>query len=323
MGELFGRRARITVGVPGEGAKVFDSGIPPARGLRVAFSIPKSLKSSLNEATVQVWNLSDSSRNRIRDDRSLFLVEAGYQSPNSPRSDQDIYRLFKGQVTNTFTERRGPSRVTTIECLDGFDAVQESELQLDLGGGEFQSISFAKGTAIRSVIRLFANQLTLGDDVAFGDIDIAIDLIVAGAERRGQPITLKRKLIVDGRAADWLDRFGRQYRFDWSIQDGVLELHLWDEVWVGDEITVAKETILGQPSQNPRSTMIDGVVSVVDGVRFRALLQPKVRPGAIVTLESDIVPGRYRVENAVYRGDSDGGPWEVEAEAFVIPGITT
>jgi len=315
VGELFGRHARVTIGAPGEGALVIDSGDPPKRGFRIAFACEKSLKSSLNSATVRAWNLSEASRFRIQRDRTRFLLEAGYQ--------RDLFGVFKGQATRSWTAREGADLVTTIDSLDGYDAVQDSEVaKVDPRAGQRVAVKFPAGTRIDALIEAVAAFLTLGGDVRLGDLDAAFAEIELEAAERGLPFALVRSLTLEHKAGDVLDRLGRMYRFDWSIQDGVLELHPWDRIWRGDVVEVTPATgLIGTPTPIWQATREGGETGTVIGARFTSLLRASIRPGALVSLASEAVSGTFRVHSTRYEGDTISGPFSVDAECYNLPGV--
>ena len=83
--------------------------------------------------------------------------------------------------------------------------------------------------------------------------------------------------------------------------------------------------LIGTPSRIVAAARKVGQIEIqaIDGVAFRCLLRPQIRPGVLVTLDSDAVQGVYRVEAARYEGDTAGGPFEVQAEAYQLPGAVS
>ena len=57
-----------------------------------------------------------------------------------------------------------------------------------------------------------------------------------------------------------------------------------------------------------------------EGIEFKSLLNPKIRPGRLVSIASSKVIGLYKVRKAKYKGDTHGGTYEVTAEAKEFSG---
>ena len=66
----FDRTAQVTIGAPGEvGLRV--------SGLRISFSVVKDDTKESNESTIEIFNLSKSSRRKIDKIDELVFLEAG------------------------------------------------------------------------------------------------------------------------------------------------------------------------------------------------------------------------------------------------------
>lgn len=111
MGRLFGRRARLTVG----SLKVESEG---EKALKITFSIHKSTRLAENSAKIEVYNLSEQTRQRLTDESENTLgvirhivLEAGY-------ADQ-IRQIFAGDRAWVGHALKGTDWVTTVESLDG------------------------------------------------------------------------------------------------------------------------------------------------------------------------------------------------------------
>ena len=62
--------------------------------LRVNFEIKKSRITYPNLAKIQIWNLADNTRNKIRDEFTIVLVNAGYRN--------NISLVFTGDIKNVY-----------------------------------------------------------------------------------------------------------------------------------------------------------------------------------------------------------------------------
>ena len=102
-----------------------------------------------------------------------------------------------------------------------------------------------------------------------------------------------------------LDRLCKTLGYDWSIQDGQLQLlGARDTIEPGDAIVL-----------NPASGMIGTPEPGENGiVEVRSLLIPQLSPGRRVKLEAAAIQGNYRVEKVVYQGDTRGQDWYADLE---------
>ena len=94
----------------------------------------------------------------------------------------------------------------------------------------------------------------------------------------------------------------------WSIQDD--ELHITDTDLTTDEAPVflTSETgLIGIPTKRRNG-----------GYLFSSLLNPKIRPGRPLIIESELVSGTFRPLKVNHLGDLDDGPWDTQVEAFQI-----
>jgi hypothetical protein len=117
---------------------------------------------------------------------------------------------------------------------------------------------------------------------------------------------------------DVLNQLGQQHSFQWSIQNGVLqytELDAKPPVFPDQAILITK-----------RSGLIGSPTLTYVGVEAKALLNPEIKPGAIVKIEAqapninvgnlqfqpvlrELGDGYFFVQKAVHTGDTRGNDW--------------
>jgi hypothetical protein len=95
-----------------------------------SISVNRNSGSSLNTASVDLYNLSESNRNTIRKDKNKTneywgaRVLAGY--------DGEVYTIFIGNMQEAYTEKKGLDWVTHIEAYDGLYSLQNTRLEITL-----------------------------------------------------------------------------------------------------------------------------------------------------------------------------------------------
>ena len=246
--------------------------------LQITFNIKKGLSSVPNQAKINVFNLSKDTRDRIREDLKPIILIAGYESFS------DI--IFQGDIRSVGTPQGIPDIGTEIQAGDGDR------------GCRFGSISYTVegGRSVKDAITQLANSMP---GVQPG--------ILKGLD--GKTIS-SRGVSVTGDSKTLLDSYARQYGFTWSIQDGILETVAAMPEQTGSTVDDAGPNAF---VISPKTGMIDQPEVKDEGkVTVKFLLNPRVKPGRVVNIESLRVPdinGFYRVNEVEFIGDYSGQDW--------------
>ena len=276
MGKLFNRTFALNLG----GTLVSSETTDGARNeiLRVTFQIEKSLTESANTAEISVYNLAEQTRAKVSEKALLTTLEVGYSGQSSI--------IFKGQLEAGTNQRDGVDWVTSFQSTDGGKQLRESRINVS-----FKTISASD--AMQKIV----NALGVGignakEKIAQGNIRGALD-------------DFKNGLVLSGPTKRELTRLTKTLGYDWSVQDGQLQLlAARDAIEPGDAIVLNPDTgLIGSPES--------GENGVIDA---RALLIPQLTPGRVVRLESRQIEGFYRVEKVAYQGDTHGQDWYADLE---------
>ena len=277
MGEFFNRSFSLNLGGKLIASESVDGNAN--HPLRVVFSIERDLTREPNAAEVTIYNLSETSRAKVADRAIQATLEAGHSGRSST--------IFAGRLEYGSTSRDGPDWVTTFEATDGAKELRESRINL----------SFQPGIGVADVIKRAAEAMgvnvgNVADKVSSGNIRGAIQEFGNG-------------IVLSGNATDQFDKVAKSLGYEWSVQDG--EIQLLEQGGVTDENQAVKLTsstgLIGSPQSGD-----DGVVEV------RALLVPGLTPGRRVQVQSREVDGFFRVERTVYTGDTRGQDWYADLE---------
>jgi hypothetical protein len=274
MTRLYDRKARLTVDV----LEIED--------LDFAFNIEKSTAKEPNTAEIKVFNLKEDNRNQLHyAQRGVeTILQAGYRD--------NLSVLFIGNLKEVQSVKDGVDWVTTVRSGDGQNAAVEARYNK----------SYAPGTSAAKVVGELADALGINTSKAARKIR-------QGVLRDGARQFVKGT-VVKGSTYDELDRLLRSMGFEWSVQDG--ELQVMDS---------------GGPTENPavllspESGLIGSPVVGSDGVaHLIALIQPGLQPGRKIEVESLAVQGLYRIERVVFNGSTEptAGQWYAEIEAKAL-----
>ena len=180
---LFSRVTELTVG---------DTQIS---GLDISFFVEKTLTSEPNTAEIKIYNLNDANRKTLCDQQRIpVMLKAGYQN--------SVGLLFKGDLTEAFSQREGPDWATTIRSGDGLVTLRSAQIQQ----------SFKTGRSVMEVLKSIAK--TLG--ISTGDA-------ISKLERLGLK-NLDNSMAVSGNSMQQFHKALKPLGLEASIQDNALQI---------------------------------------------------------------------------------------------------
>jgi hypothetical protein len=256
-------------------------------GLRIAFRVDRDLSKTPNNTEIQIWNLSEESRKKAQVKNGQVTLEAGYGKNYSV--------IFDGDVRHVEHRHEGPDWITKIEAGDGELALRTKRV----------SKSWKAGTPIADVLKFLADQsgLKLGNSAqAFASGSFA------GGLRQ-----FANGCSVSGPAGLELERLVSSFGLTLSVQDGAIQILETQGVTKDPVVFLSARTgLVGSPEvgeirQDKKATL-----------KIKALLQPLVRPGRRVELESRSFTGLYRVERVVHSGDTHNQEFYSELYATAL-----
>lgn len=279
------RKARVTFN---NGALIVNPGGINLHEMKIEFNVSKGLESSQNTASISIWNLKEAHRNAVGKELDDVVLEAGYLPPEG---GGNVGIIFAGQMRDVEHKRDGPDIITTISCGDGDKAFRRATI----------SKTFPAGTKVETVVEEIFKQME-AEGLKRGEWKFPDDMP-----------PFKRPYSMCGSCAREMDRLGRSRGFYWSSQNGVME------VVPGDG------TIGGVVLISPQSGMVDTPTITDNGVKVSALLNPEIRPGRRVRIESDVLEmnaegGVYRVSQCTFRGSNRDGDFIVEIHGEAVKG---
>lgn len=285
MAELLGRKVMLVVAQaagPGD-FKTFSGRVTEIEDMRVRFKVTKTSDKEPNTAEIVVSNLASATRTGFEAAGKVRLL-AGHE--------ETLALAFEGDISAVKHEHLGGTDwETTIRCGDGERAIKHARI----------SESLPPGVAIPDVLATVAKRN--GVDLGQSPKQTAR---VAPGEQFTQGVALY------GKASKELDRVLRARGYEWSIQDGKLQV-LRPGAATTEEVIVLTPTSglvgipeLGTPEKRGGKPILS----------CKSLLQPDIRPGRRVKVVSDHVEGVFVVRKVVHTGDTAGGDWHTEIEAM-------
>jgi len=311
-GELFQRDCELIIGpkITGQNApqeptsaKSFKSHIirssnDPTKfdgGFKISFNIEKDQEAKANKAKINIYNLSQETRNFLEDENLIVFLKAGYLGR--------ISTIFFGNLNERVTTRQGADLVTSLECGDQEKILQTANVQIGLGPGGTNIQAFNAAAEAMSLV-IPPRQLSLIPNKQF----------VNGFS-------------FDGTAKSLFEKLTRDIDFKFSIQDGEIQV-LGDQADNLDTaVLITPETgLINFPTKTKRGAKFISLLNPDIVIGRKVKLVSKQFEGALaassklkaseVLKESGIVMITKKI---VITGDSHEGPWAYNVEG-IIPG---
>lgn len=254
-------------------------------GLQVQFKASKSLGKEPNALDLNVTNLSKATREQLKGRGVPVIVTAGYPGNEAV--------IFSGDSRTIDHVQNGAEFMTHVQCGDGERAYQFARF----------SAGFGPGTAVVDVIRACAKSLSLN----VGNLEEAL----AAGGFRGNLTQFGRGFTAKGKSVEIFDSLMKSVGFTWSIQSGALVILKAGRAVQGQAIRISASTgMVGSPDSAAPDKKGGKPVTKV-----KSLLQPQLRCGGVVQIESESTNGQFVVQKLVHEGDSHGTPWFSSLEA--------
>lgn len=261
-------------------------------GLRVSFDIKKTLEQTENDANIEIYNVSKDSYKLLQQINETYIVQLSVGYSNL------IDTIFIGNIENSYYYREKSSWILNIKGKDGQESIQDNIVNKSYRAG------FDLKSALLDMIKT-SNILPKG----------AYDNAKKWVENK---ISLGTKtqngLTISGRLIDEINKLLNEFNASLSMQDEKAQI-IYNDSNNEDNI------FLISPSSGLISSPKDK--GSEEGLEFRCLLIPKLKPGSLVKIESSTIDDFYRIDNIIYKGDTYGNDWECKCEATKPTNIVT
>lgn len=262
---VFGSVATVTCGQVTISSETLD----------LEFDIPFDDDVEPNEATISVYNLSDSTIKQLKKDAQISIT-AGY------RGDTGV--LFSGFITKVKTSHDGADKLTTIKAMD------------DIKDHTLESIAFKAGTKASYILRQLINKTGIP--------------VAAFSVRRDY--TYEDAQTVDGDLMKNITNFAKVCGISVYVSKGKIYARYIKE---GDNLnfTLSPDTgLIDYARPFTEEVKAEDFVETVNGYEAEMLLQHRMCAGAIVQLNSKAGTGKYRVCSGSHRFSHDEAITEIK-----------
>jgi hypothetical protein len=186
--------------------------------------------------------------------------------------------LFTGQIAKKGVVSTWDGKTITTEISAGDGELDLAKTRSD--------ISLAAGTTSADVLRALISKMGIGE----GNVGELPTKTYLGA------------FVHSGWAKDAIARVCRDIGVSWSIQDGVFQALAPSAAKTGEEAVLlsASTGLIGAPTREK------------EGIQAVSLMQPRLKPGGLVRVESRWVTGDYKITEVAHKGTFRSGDWYSE-----------
>lgn len=310
----FGRKLSFVVGTPGSDALDLSQ-------LRVQFIIRRGDLQTPNTLDARIFNLTDDTANRIGNEFSRVVLQAGYEG--------GFGTIFEGSITQV--------RAGRIDQKDSYVDITAAD------GDEMYNFA--------TISKSLEAQVAKSDNIVLGFIQ---SMAAAAAAGTGDPVPVVGQDTIDrflcykpqldqngsvrgrvfyGMTRDELREFARSKGLAWSIQDGKIALIPLTSFIPGPVPEISAATgMIGVPetTQNGLSVrvLLNPLIKIGQAVRIRGVVNRlRFQPGLENHVQTLFVneagakvnkQGLYYVMAANHSGDTRGNAWYTDLTCLAI-----
>jgi len=258
-------------------------------GLRVSFDVHKTADKTPNKCKLEIYNLSEATRNKIRKNQKVIL-KVGYSDGAKPKI------IFIGNISIYNHAKKHPEIITTIDADDGLKGQSESRVTLSHGPGAKAS------TILKQIVKTFPFSDEL-NKINLPDVEYPEGFAFSGPSRFA------------------LEKVLKKMGMEWSVQNDLLKIIYEGGTDSSKAVVLKAETgLIGSPERLTSDTRkAKGKDKTVKpGWRFEALINPEINPNGRVSVTSEQIPENtiFKVVSVQHSGDTHGDNWNSTIEVI-------
>lgn len=257
---------------------------------KIHFSIKKNLGKQPNTCEIELVNLAPETRDFYTTKPLRIDIGAGHNGV--PRL------LWTGDLRFGYSRHDGTDWITKLEVSDGLQAFALARMNR----------SYKSPVRVDRVLKDAAASMGLTVTDAIANLPIM-----------QQPLSIG--VAMQGPTRDVLSQLLAPYGYNWSIQNGVLQILRDIDTRPGAAVLVNQAAgLVGSPEmtapRNPAKSL-RAVQKSYRGaeVKFRTLLWPELMPGGLCQLQSQTVTGTFKMTDVAHDGDTRDVPWYTDVTA--------
>lgn len=261
-------------------------------GLRITFNIEKDIFGIPNKAVISVYNLSENSRNRIDEEYTKVVLNAGYEGAQK--------LLFAGNIMFVYNKRNNKGDyITEMHCGDGHFAYTT----------KFYNKNVAKNVSREEIFKDVVKEMGL----QVGEIE---GFTSASSSTRGQSFSAPAHYV--------LQDLSEQSDLWWSIQNEQVVTFKKDGNLPGQTIVFSQiNGMTGSPTVTEIGVNLNVLLNadLRPGNLFKVdSVNPNIQIGNYYfrNIRRTLGEGTYRINRLVHTGDTHGDSWTTSIDGFLL-----
>lgn len=282
--------------------------------LRCTFRASKTVTMQANLSEVVIYNLNANTENTIITEGNEIIIEAGYEG------EAQYGVIFRGQIIQPIRDKEdGHTYKLKLTSLDG-------DTFLNYGT---MNVTYEKGQTQRKIIEDIVTKASVPSELGSISENLSTQQLTRGK-------------VVFGMARDFLRQLAKFQQATFYVEDGKVNFVRADDLPTGEVVEL-----------NPASGLIGVPVQSELGVQFKCLLNPRIKLGTMVHIDSSLVReaqftpnftqigqtakvqkvnplevnGLYKVISIDHIGDTRGDDWYTECKTVsqkgAVPDLLT
>lgn len=282
MADLFGRSIKLEFEDRETGERFDIENVDPnsGEGIKITFQVEKQISTEPNVAFVEVWNLSDSTRQKINFREDVKSLKFGAKVNLIAGYSGQERRIFTGVIVRATSSKEGPLYVTRINLRNIFYELMSEKINLTASKGQ------SKANFILKILESIGATLESGSEGFIND--------------RLQGATFSDSTTFFGPASQVINEINEGLIDRIGIYFDDIGVN-FNPLGVALDIPVVEYSkfsgLVGVPEINPR------------GADFKVLLDPTLRINAPVKIDSETIRavnpgGKYVVRKIIHVGSN-------------------
>lgn len=257
-------------------------------GLMIDFNITKSITSTPNMATIGITNPGPDTIATLQKE-GVVSLKAGYED--------DIALILSGDKQSAYYSSDGGTQRIELKVLEGVGGYKDLQI----------SKNYSLGTTSLDIINDLVNFI-IG---AIPSVDSVDTYIIAHANVYIEP------QVVFGQALDLLKKFLEPLRYEYFINNGVLQILPVNGFTRAFQVPVNSSTgMIGSPKPIMQT---DKTKKARNGIEIQSILNYNFDIGRTILVNSKEINNEiFKIESVIFSGNSFDGDWISNIKAYEI-----
>lgn len=259
------------------------------RNLRFSFEIKRTLASDTNNpdiSIVKIYNLSESTRNKIEEPDQFIQVFAGYNEAEGAKL------IYSGDIIDINKDIESVNNIVTIQAQDGGRAIREKKV----------SVAYGANTNVKQILKDAVNSIGLPLKLPIDKLNIP-DIKITNSEA------------FAGNSKTLIDKYSAKAGYQWTVINGEVALIPINAADNSRAVLLSSKTgLIG----TPKKISIKVGKENKDGWEISSLLQSNLQIGGPVLIDSSIVDSNstFKILELYHSGDTHGSDWTSKAKVI-------